>query len=129
MARKKSKTLTEAEHRIMEVLWRNGSGSVKEVTEALCRDQALAYNTVLTMLRILKDKGYVAYRKQGRAFIYTPLVDKNEARGKVLKYLLGQFFNNSPSLLIQNLLEDEKMDAIELKRLKDRINESEREAD
>lgn len=123
MARKKSKTLTEAELKIMEVLWENGPGSVRDVTRALSRHQAPAYNTVLTMLRILKEKGYVAYHKQGRAFIFTPLVGKSEARSSVLKYLLGQFFNNSPSLLIQNLLEDEKIDQQELKRLKDRMNE------
>ena len=126
MARKKSKTLTEGELRIMDVLWNLKQASVKQVTETLAeQDEPVAYNTVLTMLRILKKKGYAAYRKEGRAFIYSPLVGRDQARNSVVRYLVRQFFNNSPELLVQNLLEDESLDQAELERLKAMIAETE----
>jgi len=124
LARKKSSTLTEAELRIMDVLWEKGRASVKDVTEALATgEQPLAYNTVLTMLRILHQKKYANYLKEGRAFIYEPLVGKEQARQNVVSYLLNRFFDNSPSLLVQNLLDSEAVDASELEQLKQRIED------
>lgn len=123
MARRKSKTLTEGELRIMEAIWSMGRGSVKEVTQNLAEDQPIAYNTVLTMLRILHQKGYVDYEKQGRAFIYFPLVNQDQARTSVVRYLLHKFFDNSPSLLVQNLL-DQPLDQEEMDRLKQHIEQS-----
>lgn len=123
MARKKSKTLTEGELRIMEAIWDLGKGSVKQVTQKLEGDQPIAYNTVLTMLRILHQKGYVDYEKQGRAFIYFPLVDQQQARSNVLSYLLNKFFDNSPTLLVQNLL-DQPLEKSEIERLRHHIAES-----
>ena len=128
MPRRKSPTLTEAELRIMEALWTLGHGSVRQVTGVISGDQPVAYNTVLTMLRILKNKGYVSYHKQGRAFIYKPLVDRGEARAGVLRYLLRRFFDDSPLLLVQNLLENEKIEPDELERLKQKIAEKNQEA-
>jgi len=126
MARRKSKTLTEGELRIMEAVWELGRGSVKEVTQKLDEDQPIAYNTVLTMLRILHQKGYVDYEKQGRAFIYYPLVNQHQARNNVVRYLLNKFFDNSPSLLVQNLL-DQPLDEAEMAQLKKQIEQSDAE--
>lgn len=125
MARKRSTTLTEAELRLMDVLWEKGSATVADVVEALPKSSSLAYSTVLTTLRILERKGYVRHSKEGRAFIYHPLIDRGEARRNVLQYVLHRFFDNSPELLVLNVLEEEKMDAAELKRLKKMIEESE----
>lgn len=119
MPRAKSTTLTDAELLIMDALWSLGEGSVKDVGEYLAgQDKDLAYNTVLTMLRILNQKGYLDYRKEGRAHIYIPLIDRSEARTGVLRHLLNRFFNGSPSLLIQNLLADETLSEDELRKLK-----------
>lgn len=126
MARRKSKTLTEGELRIMEVIWEMGQGSVKEVTQKLEEDQPIAYNTVLTMLRILHQKGYVDYQKEGRAFIYFPVVNQEEARTSVLHYLLNKFFDNKPSLLVQNLL-DQPLEKEEIEQLKNQIEASGKE--
>ena len=125
MARKKSPTLTEAELRLMNVVWAKGNASVGDVVEALSKRTPLAYSTVLTTLRILEDKGYLAHRKSGRAFIYYPLVDRAQARSKALRFMISRFFNNSPELLVLNLLEEEKIDPEELERLKKRIEDSE----
>jgi len=126
MARKKSKTLTEAELRIMEVIWEMGKGSVKDVTQKLEEDQPVAYNTVLTMLRILHQKGYVDYQKEGRAFVYFPVVNQEQARSSVVHYLLSRFFDNKPSLLVQNLL-DQPLEKGEIEKLKSQIEASGKE--
>ena len=78
MARKKSLQLTEAEQRLMDILWSLESGTVSEIAEALPKNLDLAYNTVLTIMRILEDKGYVRHTKakDGRAFIYRPIVSR-----------------------------------------------------
>ncbi len=120
-----SKTLTEVEHRLMEVLWEQGPSTVAEVTETLPKKYALAYTSVLTMLRILEQKGYLRHIKDGRAFVYHPLVDRRSARQTAIKQLMNRFFNNSPELLVLNILETEEIDSQELKRLKRMIEEGE----
>lgn len=125
MARKKSPTLTEAEVRLMEVLWEREEATVGDVLEALQSPQGPAYTTVLTTMRILEKKGYIRHRKQGRAFLYAPVVDRETARRSVVKYMVSRFFDDSPELLVLNLLENEQLDAEELTRLKQMIAESE----
>ena len=117
MARRKSPTLTEVELEMMEILWQKGEATVADVVEAL-PDSRLAYSSVLTMMRILEKKGYVEHKREGRAFIYRPLVDRQQARKTVIGYLLKRFFNNSPELLVVNLLEHEDVGDAELERLK-----------
>ena len=118
MARKKSAHLTEAELRLMEVLWTRGCATVSEVLEGLPAKPALAYSTVITTLRILEDKGYVRHKKDGRAFQYEPLVDRRDARRSALKQLLQRFFEGSPELLMASLFESGEVDAKELQRLR-----------
>lgn len=125
MGRKTSKTLTEVEHRLMDVLWERGPSTVGEVAEALPKKYALAYTSVLTMLRILEQKGYLRHTKEGRAFTYHPIVDRRSARRTAVKQLVNRFFNNSPELLVLNILETEELDVQELKKLKKVIEESE----
>ena len=121
MARKKSSTLTEAEYRLMDILWTRGSGTVAEVTESL-GDPPLAYNTVLTTMRILEQKGYVKHKASGRAFIYKPDVDREDAQRSVVQHVVSRFFNNSPRELVLNLLESEHIDDAELQRLRELID-------
>jgi len=117
MARKQSPTLTEAELPIMEILWEKGSAIVTDVAAGLS-NQAVAYNTVLTTLRILERKGYVRHTKVGRAFVYHPVVERGEASRKAVRNIMKRFFQDSPELLILNVLGDEDLDAQELERLK-----------
>ena len=109
----------------MDVLWKKGAATVGDVVEALPKTASLAYSTVLTTLRILEQKGYVRHSKEGRAFVYHPLIDRGEARRNILQYVLNRFFDNSPELLVLNVLKEEKIDAGEMKRLKKMIEESE----
>ncbi len=117
MARKKSPTLTEAELRLMDVLWAKNDATVGDVVEAL-GDPPLAYNTVLTTLRILETKGYVSHRAAGRAFVYSPKVGRDEARSNVIDYVVSRFFDNSPRALMLKLLDTDTLDDREFARLR-----------
>ena len=120
MARKKSPNLTEAELRLMDVVWEKGEATVSEVAEALPRDLGLAYNTVLTTMRILEEKGFLRHTKskEGRAFVYRAVVGRDEASRTALRYVVSRFFRNSPELLVLNLLEDEELSHKELGRIR-----------
>ena len=125
MARKKSPHLTEAELRLMDVLWEKGAATVAEVAEALPKDLNLAYNTVLTTMRILENKGYVKHRKprEGRAFVYRPAVSRELASRSALRSLMDRFFRNSAEALVLNLLDDEKLSEEELHRIRALLEE------
>ena len=101
----------------MTVLWRLRQATVADVVAALDGD-TVSYSTVQTLLRILENKGYVAHRKSGRAFIYRPAVDQKQARRRALRHLLARLFDNSPSQLVLNLLEEENVDPREIERLR-----------
>jgi predicted transcriptional regulator len=115
MPRPPSQGLTDAELRVMNVLWTRGRGSVGEVVDGIAGSAKPAYNTVLTILRILERKGYVTHEKEGRAFTYAPLVDRGEERKRALSQMLRRFFDDSPTLLVQDLLGHERVDADEIR--------------
>ena len=118
MARSKSVTLTEAELRIMNVLWDRGSATVHEVLEALPTKPALAYNSVLTIVRILEKKGYAKHVKDQRAHVYLPQVDRKDATRFEVRHLVSRFFGNSREQLVLNVLEETGIDADELDRVR-----------
>ena len=123
MPPRKSPTLTEAELRLMEVLWLRGPATVHQLLTLLPQKPALAYNSVLTTIRILEKKGYVQHIKDGRAHVYMPLVGKNEATRFEIRNLVSRFFKNSHELLLLNILEDRSIDSEELQRLRELIQE------
>ena len=123
MARKKSPTLTEAEYRLMDILWAKGPATVSEVVD-LVGDPPLAYNTVLTTMRILEQKGYVRHKASGRAFIYRAEVARDEAQRSVVTHVLSRFFDGSPRELVLNLLESEAVDDKEIERLRELLDKA-----
>ena len=123
MPRKKSPTLTEAELRLMKILWEKGRATVNDVVKVLPPDQPLAYKTVLTVLRILEQKGYLKHTKQSRAFVYYPVVERDEARSRAIKDIVSRFFDDEPELLVLKILEDEQINLSELSQLKQMIQE------
>lgn len=124
MARKPSPTLTDGEARLMNVLWKQGQATVSEVVASLPRRPPVAYNTVQTLLGILEDKGYVAHEQVGRRFVYRPVVEQNVARRRALSHLVKSLFDDSPSLLVLNVLDDERLDQSEVERLKKLIGDA-----
>ena len=124
MPPKKSNTLTEAELRLMKILWKRGESAVNDLVSAMPDGEALAYNSVLTTIRILEQKGYVEHRQEGRAFVYRPCVAEQEASQSEIRHVLNRFFGNSRERLVLSLLGDETISPQELQRLKDAIRDS-----
>ena len=112
----------------MDEVWDLGEVSVKAVAERLAeRDPSgggVAYNTIQTMMGILEDKGFLSHRKQGRAFIYQPLVKREQARASAVRQVLDNFFGGNATLLIQNLIQDEPIDLMDLERLRKQVRSS-----
>jgi BlaI family transcriptional regulator, penicillinase repressor len=119
-----SATLTEAELRLMDVLWQRGSGTVQQVLDALPPKPALAYNSVLTTIRMLEKKGYLEHLKEGRAHVYVPLIERKDATRSEIRHLVRRFFRNSQEQLVLNILEDRGIDGEELNRLRQMLEAS-----
>src|SRR5450755_302421 len=117
MARPRSAVLTEVEQQLMEIVWAKGRATVADVVEGLPKSRSLAFNTVQTTLRILEDKGYLRHGTAGRAFVYEAVVAREQASGTALRHLLGRFFDDSPELLAQRLLQTERLSRAELGRI------------
>jgi BlaI family penicillinase repressor len=109
-------SFTERELDVMAVLWRQGSGTVAEVRDALPED--FAYTTVLTVLRTLEDKGYVTHLAEGKAHRYIPIVDQETAGRSALARVLDKMFDGSTELLLSQLVAGESLDATEVRRLR-----------
>jgi BlaI family transcriptional regulator, penicillinase repressor len=118
MARKPSPALTDAEARVMAVIWRLNAASVGDVVAAITKRHAVTYSTVQTILRILETKGYVTHDKVARAFVYRPVIDERQARRRALRHLVRRLFDGSPSLLVLNVLEDEDLNPAEREQLR-----------
>ncbi len=117
MPRRRSLTLTDHELRLMNVLWQRESATVSDVVEGL-EPPNLAYTTVLSTMRTLEEKGYVTHEKSGRAFVYRPLVKRDDAASSLLDTLLDRFFANSPGVLALTLLDDKRLSKKDLARLR-----------
>ena len=128
LPRKKSLNLTEAELRLMDIVWDNGTATVGEVAAALTGEPSLAYNTVLTTLRILEQKGYVRHTKprEGRAFVYRAVVGRKQASRNAVRHVVRRFFANSPELLVLNLLDDGDLSEQELLNIRNLLAEGEK---
>jgi BlaI family transcriptional regulator, penicillinase repressor len=124
MPRPRSPALTDAEARVMSVLWQKERATVADVVAALKKKRPVSYSTVQTILRILEEKCYVSHEKVARAFIYRARVDERQARRRALKHLVARLFNGSPSLLVLNVLEDDQIEPQELSRLKKLIGDT-----
>jgi predicted transcriptional regulator len=121
MPPKRSITLTEAELRLMKLLWERGESAVGELVAAMPEGATLAYNSVLTTIRILEQKGYVRHRQEGRAFLYSPCVAEQEAGRSEVRHMMRRFFGNSRERLLLSLIGDDEVTPDELRRLKDAI--------
>jgi predicted transcriptional regulator len=125
MPPKKSATLTEAELRLMKILWSRGESTVGELVAALPKKNSLAYNSVLTTIRILEQKGYVRHRKEGRAFSYIAVIQETDASESEVRHVLQRFFGNSRERLLLSVLGGDDITPEELARLKDAIERAE----
>ena len=121
MPPQRSITLTQAELKLMRVLWQRGESAVSDM---VLQVKPLAYTSVLTTIRVLETKGYVKHRQEGRAFLFTATIPENEAGKSEVRHVLERFFGNSRERLLLSLLGDAEIDPEELRRLKQAIAET-----
>ena len=117
MARRRSVPLTEAEQRLMEIVWSSGPATVGQIVEAIPEAERPAYNTVQTIMKILERKGYVEHGAEGRAFVYQAVVDRDAAARTALSHVVQRFFGGSPRALALNLVEGDHLTEDELDEL------------
>jgi predicted transcriptional regulator len=111
---------TDRELDVMTVLWEQGPSTVAEVQAALA--DRLAYTTVLTVLRLLEEKGHVGHSEEGRAHRFHSLVEREHASKSALRRLTERLFSGSPELLLTRLVEDEKLTPGELERMRELLD-------
>ena len=87
-------TLTKAEEQVMQILWDEKEGFVKELLQKFPEPRP-AYNTVSTIIRILEKKGFVDHKSFGKSHQYYPLVSREQYRNERFSYLMKDYFNNS----------------------------------
>jgi len=108
---------TPRELDVMSVLWRSGSGTVGEVREALA-EEGLAYTSVLSVLQVLEEKGYVRHEMEGRAYRYHPLIEPAEAGTSALGRIRDAIYQGSAERLFAQLVSDRELSRKELKRMR-----------
>jgi predicted transcriptional regulator len=119
MSRKAIEELGELQRETVEVLWRLGEGTVREVRDALDgQGRSLAYTTVLSVLQKLRKSGWVRHRKRGRAHVYRPASSRSEESGRSVRRLVKQVFRGDPVALLEHLVEDEAIGEEELEGLR-----------
>ena len=126
-AKQERKGFTNRELDIMSVLWREGSGTVAEVRDALGDD--VGYTTVLKMLQILEEKGAVNHEREGRAYRYTPLVESVSAGGRALRRIVNKIFHGSAEMLLATLVEDRDFSDEEIARMRSVLDRAEDRAE
>ena len=99
--------LTRQELQIMKAVWERGAATVRDVCGSMSQNKTTAYTTVLTLMGILEEKGALAHTKSGRAYIYKPLLSRQQATQNQVHDVLNRFFDGNPEKLIENLLENE----------------------
>lgn len=128
MARRKTRTLTELELEIMQIVWKKGEVSVEDICDATeAAGRPLARPTIRTMLAILQDKGYLTRRPEGRAFAYRAAVSQDEARSSIVRDVVERAFDGSAAGLVASLLGSKMVRARELDRVKKLIEHYEKE--
>lgn len=117
-----NKLLTEVELELMVILWKLGQASVREVLSVLKETRHLAYTSAATIIRILETKGFVSSRKDGKTYIYTPLLQKEEYEARSIGHMVNKLFNDAPISLVARLIDRHELDDAELKELQKLIN-------
>ncbi len=115
--------LTDAELELMLILWELGEGSVHAVLEQLPSNRNMAYTTASTIIRILEKKGFVESRKDGKAHIYIPRINRETYESRTLGHVVGKLFDKSPAALVARLLDDTTLSPAEIAELRKLLEE------
>ena len=127
MARNTSKYPTELELEILKILWRDGQATVRQVRKKLVSFRKLAYTSVMTMMSIMTEKGYLKRAKEGNYYVYKPKISEQETTHGILSDIVERLFDGSAAAAMVNLLETRDIDEDEMKQLRELIKQKGRE--
>ena len=129
MARPGSEHPTELELEILKILWEDSPLRVREVRARLESeaDRPLAHSSVITMLNIMHRKGFLRRRKEGKSFLFSPNVNKENVTGRIMGDLLSRLFDSSTSAMVLSLLETADLDSEEIAELRKLISRKAKE--
>lgn len=127
MRRKSLTPLGETEMEILHHVWQLKSATVADVRNRIQRERPIAYTTVMTVMRNLASKGYLAFEKDGNTYIYSPLRSANEVQRSLLRDLVSKVFRGSPTALVQTLVSDEQLSDEDIERIRTLIDDMEEE--
>lgn len=122
MTKRMRKSLTPLEGLIMNCVWDRSRATVREVQEALRDTKPMAYNTVLTVMRILREKGFLSSEREGRTDVYSPAVSRERMGRRSLTEVLERFFAGSPRMLVSELLESDEVSPEEIRAIRREID-------
>lgn len=128
MPRHKVVPLTDLELEIMNIVWKQGSTTVRQIVDELHAKRPLAYTTIQTVLTILTQKGFVEYTPQGRAYVYRPAVGPDGVRRETVAAVVDKWFEGSTRSLILHLIESDALTAGEAAELRRLLDQKAREA-
>jgi predicted transcriptional regulator len=118
-------TLTPQELAIMKVVWRRDKATVRNVYETLRESRSIAYTTVMTMMKILEDKGYLKKSLVDRAHVYRPAQRRQQVVGAMLRDFLDRVFDGAPDALLLHLAKDNKLTDKQRRLVQQLIEETE----
>lgn len=121
---KHMKQLTKAEEEIMQILWELNEANVKDII-AVIPEPKPAYNTVSTIVRILENKGFVDYKKQGKGHIYFPLIQKQDYSNQSINNLVDNYFQGSFKSMVSFFVKKNDLDLKEMESILNEINKNE----
>jgi BlaI family penicillinase repressor len=123
MVRPRHESPTPAELEVLQVIWDRGPSTVREVMSVLNRQRPRAYTSVMSLMNVMAEKGLLAPKSKGRAFLYSAKVSQGKTRSEILRDLVSRVFDGSASALVTHLLEQTKPDSEELDEIRKTISE------
>lgn len=123
MVRPRHESPTPAELEVLQVIWDRGPSTVREVMTALNRERPRAYTSVMSLMNVMAEKGLLATKPKGRAFLYSARVSRTGTQSEIVKDLLNRVFDGSASALVTHLLAEAEPDSDELDEIRKTIAE------
>ena len=110
--------ISEAEFEVMKIVWKSAPINTNEITERLLKTTTWSAKTIQTLIKRLVTKGALTYEKQGRIFVYTPLVEENEYINQQSNSFLDRFYDGDISVMLSTYLENNQLSETELQHLR-----------
>lgn len=121
--------ISEAEYEVMKVVWKYAPINTNEITERLTKTTVWSPKTIHTLIKRLVTKGALTYEKQGRVFVYTPLVQEDEYVSQESSTFLKRFYNGNITAMLSSYLEHDKLTNTEIDMLRDILAQKQKRSD